>query len=196
MRFLRKKADCPESLKGLTYEGDAVAILQILQELQFQFCAYSERYFSPTDFAHVEHFDPRLKPTNQDGYKNWYAVHGKINIRRAKKIERFLPLPDPSDETIIHRIKYTGIFEPVDPQDLEIVNLLDFIRANDPLIIEHRKNHIAKIINLLESMTREALLEHMKKFPVELSFPTALQYFIGIPAFDLIEEINASKQGQ
>ncbi len=187
MRFLRKSEEIPAGFEGLEYPRDQKGILRELLAGQKGFCAYSEKFFEPLDSPNVEHFDPRIK--GADDFRNWYAVVGKINGRRARKIDSYLPLPAPGSADVQSRIKYEdGEFRPVNDEDVEIENLIRFVRANDELTVKHRESHVRRMADLREWKSEAELHFHLSRHPQDLSFPTALEHALGIPAFNLIEK--------
>jgi hypothetical protein len=106
MRFLQKPDEEPAVFAGLEYGRDSVAIRTQPSAVQRGFCAYSEKRLQPLDAVDEEHFDPGCKHTAQDGFRNWYATVHIINARKARKIDRFLPLPDPGAPDVQSRIRF------------------------------------------------------------------------------------------
>ena len=188
MRFLRKQDQASAAFDGLQYGPDTPAIRELLLVGQKGFCAYTEKFREPLDSIDVEHFDPRLKHTPDDSCANWFAVIGKINQRRARKIDRFLPLPDPGSDDVQRRITFDhGEFCPVDSGDEEIERLIRYIRANDELTVQQRDAHAKRIADLQTWMSPEELKSHLIENPALLSFPSALESKLGLPVFEWIE---------
>ena len=191
MRYLEKPAVAPEGFAGLNYGRHAPAIRTRLVQVQRGLCAYSEKVFQTLDAVEVEHFDPRKKGTDADDFFNWYAVLRVLNLRKRRRIENFEPLPEPGTPELQSRIKYEdGEFRPVQENDMEVKRLIEFILANDELTYTQRANHLRSISELRETMTEEKLLDYLRRHPENLSFPTALETELGIPAFSLIEELR------
>lgn len=190
MRFLLKPDGVPDAFVGLRYGPDSPEIRENLLSVQQTFCAYSEKYLKELDSVDIEHFDPRLKSTPGDGFRNWYAVVHKINGRRQRKVPPETVLPDPGTTGIQDRIKYEdGQFQAVESVDEEIEDLILFIRANDELTMRHRASHVSRIADLRRWKTEEELNEYLLTHPEELSFPSALESELGIPAFELIRQL-------
>src|SRR5690606_33497693 len=129
--------------------------------------AYSERFIKSTDSVHIEHFDGRLKPTEEDGYKNWYGVMAWFNEHKPKKIDPFLPILEPFSDDLKQRIKYEdGIYKIIREVDDEAQNLIDYLGFNKPELFSDRQKHISRINRLLEMLDnnidslKEELMKH------------------------------------
>jgi hypothetical protein len=66
MRYLKKSPHSQVISNELQYPKDSRSIRDELLKEQRGFCAYSERYVQNTDARDVEHFDARLKGTEND----------------------------------------------------------------------------------------------------------------------------------
>lgn len=174
MKFLSKK-DQSEA-QGLSYDiaSQRSRIQELLLEEQRGFCAYSECYISQIDSAEIEHFDGRLKSTEQDGYQNWYLVYRWMNAHKPKKLdERFLPILHPSLSA--GRIRYNeGIYVPTKEDDLEAQSLINYLGFNKEELFEERQNHIARIKQLKELIGAD-FMNYLSNHRQELSFCTALE---------------------
>lgn len=186
MNFLRKESAQIAENAALQYPKDRNKAVEVLISLQKGFCAYSERYLKPLDSVELEHFDPRKKNNAADGFANWHAVIRWMNAHKARSIEMFEPLPeittwDPK------RVWYDkGLFV-CHEGDKEAQNLIDFLGVNRQEVFEERANHIARIRNMRQKVGDEMLLEMLSESLEQLSFPTAIQAELGIPAFDMID---------
>lgn len=132
MKFFIKQQDSEILLSNLSYDDRShrTRIRDVLRQEQSGFCAYSEKVLMPTDEAHIDHYDPRLKGSDGDGYENWYLVTAWINEHKPKKLDkRFLPIIlKPHEANLNSRIRFSdGLFEPADPTDVEACNFLRFI---------------------------------------------------------------------
>ena len=82
MKFFGKRPDSKILADELVYrKGNASnnsKIKEILIEEQFNFCAYTEKYFDNLDSIDVEHFNSNIK--GSDDYYNYYAVLHKPNL--------------------------------------------------------------------------------------------------------------------
>ena len=92
MKFFSKKEDSEILAKGLTYKKNKAEKNANLKELlikeQFNFCAYTEKYFDELDSVEVEHFDSTKKYF--DDYYNYYAVLRKPNLYKKMKSIKML----------------------------------------------------------------------------------------------------------
>lgn len=177
MRYLGKRND--SALAGARYgkKRENARILGALLEEQRGFCAYSERWISAIDGADVEHFDPRLKSTDADGHRNWYAVLHKLNLEKPRKIEPFLPILDPTSE-LQTRIRYVhGHFEPIDANDVEARHLIEFLGWNKKELTDERRGHVERVRRMLE---RDFTWAELAEDPPSLSFATALEAELGL----------------
>jgi hypothetical protein len=191
MRYLKKVPTSEIVQQNLNYKkGATVAnrkIRQILSAEQLGFCAYSERFLRPLDAFDVEHFDPRLKHTDQDSYWNWYSVLHWVNQHKAKKIEPFEPLLAPYADDLMTRIRYAeGIFVPIDPNDHLVQNLIDFLGVNRPEVYEERRKHVRRIVAqqnlyMTAGWSKETFWDDLVDDPDKLSFFSALQAELGLP---------------
>lgn len=186
MNYLHKDTSEIENYGALRYPQHRDEARQALILLQKGFCAYSERYLKPLDSVEVEHFDPRKKNTEADGFNNWHAVIRWMNAHKFRRIDRYEPLPDLESWTPA-RVRYKhGLFV-CDDEDLETKNLIDFLNVNRQEVFEERSNHIARLRNIQEKHGNELLMEILSESPEDLSFPTAIEAELGIPAFELID---------
>jgi hypothetical protein len=186
MNFLHKDSADVARHAGLGYPKDRDKAICALIRLQKGFCAYSERYLKPLDSVELEHFDPRKKNTDADGFANWHAVIRWMNACKPRLIDKFEPLPEIESWTA-HRVRYEHGFYVCDDHDLETRNLIEFLGVNRQEVFEERANHIARIRNMRQKVGDEMLMELLSESPEQLSFPTALEAELGIPAFDLID---------
>lgn len=186
MNFLLKTSAEFAQYRELRYPKDRDAAVNALMRLQKGFCAYSERYLKPLDSVELEHFDPRKKNTDADGFDNWHAVIRWMNAHKSRSIENYEPLPDIGSWTT-DRVWYEhGLFV-CREDDQEARNLIDFLGANRQEVFEERANHVARIKNMRKKVGDAMLLEILSESPEELSFPTAIQTELGIPAFEIID---------
>ena len=157
-----------------------------MTSLQKGYCAYSERYLKPLDSVELEHFDPRKKNTDEDGFKNWHAVIRWMNAHKSNRIENFEPLPAIGSWTA-DRVRYEHGLYVCDDADVETRNLINFLGVNRKEVFDERANHIARIRTMRQKVGDELLIEILSESPEQLSFPTAIEAELGIPAFDLID---------
>lgn len=196
MRYLKKDPQSSLLQEAYRYEkvSDRPKIrYQILKE-QRGFCAYSERFIKVTDETDIEHFDPRLKDTPDDGYKNWYVVLPWFNSRKPKKIEPFLPILSPSSPDIAKRIYYqkeTGVFQATDEDDLEAKNLIRFLKWDCNEFAEDCLKHVSRIREIRDLCGDEAFfLTKLQSYKDNLSFATALEAELGIDVDALLIQMQ------
>ncbi len=187
MNFLPKDRAEVEKHSDLRYPADRDKACEALKLLQSYFCAYSEQYLMKLDSVEVEHFDPRKKNTSADNFSNWHAVIRWMNAHKFRRIEKFEPLPDLQSWTA-DRVRYEHGQFVCDEDDLETKNLIDFLSVNRPEVFKERSNHIARLRRIQEKWGNESLIEILSESPHDLSFPTAIEAELGIPAFELIAE--------
>lgn len=195
MKFLVKSAEDIAAHLTLRYEnrGERDVARRVLVELQHGFCAYSERYLKPLDSVEVEHFDPRKKGTLEDGISNWHAVLRWMNAHKAKKIEPFVPLPELSELTA-DRIRYERGEFVCDEADIEARNLIDFLGVNRPEVFGERAKHVQRMKKVRDLCEKagDDFLALLREMPEDLSFASALEVELGIPATELIQSAQQS----
>jgi len=178
MRYLGKRADSIVASNAWRYPRDATKIREALLSEQQGFCAYSERHVRKTDQTEVEHFDPRLKEQPEDGYGNWYAVLAWMNRHKCQGIERFEPMVRP-DSDLRARIRYVkGLFQPINAQDTEARNFIDFIGWNCRELFEDRQTYVKRIRDLIENLGAD--WADLCGDPAYCEFATALEAELGL----------------
>ena len=186
MNFLPKDSTKIGRYSGFRYPQDRDKAVNALTSLQKGYCAYSERYLKPLDSVELEHFDPRKKHTEEDGFKNWHAVIRWMNAHKSRCIENFEPLPEIESWTTA-RVRYQHGLYVCDDADIETRNLIDFLGVNRQEVFEERSNHIERMRGIQQKFGNEVLIEILSESPADLSFPTAIEAELGIPAFELID---------
>jgi hypothetical protein len=192
MRYLKKDPHSPLLGAGLKYETvtDRPKIRARLLLEQKGFCAYSERFIKQTDEAHIEHFDPRLKETPDDGYYNWYATLPWFNSRKPKKIDPYLPILSPSDPNVAQRISYNrevGLFKEVDDADVEAKKLIKFLLLDRNEWYEDCQKHLQRVRKLRELCGDDELfMAELQSDWDNLSFASALEAEFGIDVAALV----------
>ncbi len=183
MRFAIKKANS-KAISFVYKDGDNTAIKEVLKEEQRNFCAYSERYLRKTDLGHIEHFDNRLKNTSGDNYYNYYFVLAWANTSKPK-IDNFLPIIKPEqafakNENETDRIFYdkaTNKYEPINQNDVEAQNLIDFVDLNHQDLFEDRLKAVQRIAKLqkISNLSTTDLEDAILDDPLYLDFITAIE---------------------
>lgn len=180
MRYLSKSTASRVIREGWRYSTTSHRP-QIRAELlaeQRGFCAYTERYVAPVDACEIEHFDDRLKNTDQDDYWNWYSVLRWAN-QRKKRIERYLPVLAPHDPSVQTRIRYDhGAFQVVEPDDVEAANLIELLGWNDPTLAQYREKFVSRTKEYRAVFFEgddEGFVEFLRSDPERLSFISVLE---------------------
>lgn len=196
MRYLKKDPQSPLIGSKLSYDrrSDRPKIRARLLLEQRGFCAYSERFIKATDETHIEHFDPRLKNSSEDNYFNWYVVLPWFNSRKSKNIAPFLPILSPFSPDIVERIYYqkeTGVFQAIDPTDVEAKNLIRFLKWDCNEFAEDCLKHVSRIRELRERCGDDDLFYlKLKSDKDNLSFATALEVELGIDVEALLIQMQ------
>lgn len=189
MKFLAKDPSSRILADALVYKLGAHndRLLALLRDEQHDFCAYTEKRLSPLDTCAVEHFDPGLKNTAQDGYHNYYATLQSANQRKRRNerahrdascfTDRFFQAPGGFER----RIRYIAgeyIYEEIDPSDDAARSLITYLGLNDHEVLEERRKHVARLRDIFSinaaQWAPEQRLSFLRSHPAELSYPTAL----------------------
>jgi hypothetical protein len=186
MKFLAKTPDSCILQEALVYKakgGHNDRLLALLRAEQRGYCAYTEKRLGALDTCAVEHFDRRLKNTAEDGYYNYYATLQSANQRKRRKerrhenasffTQKFFQVP----RALEKRIRYVAedcVYEEIDPGDDEARALIDYLGFNDPELQEERRKHVARVCDFFASRSKDQQLDHLRAYPADLSFPTAL----------------------
>ena len=135
----------PNSLiisENLKYGSGNTRITDLLLKEQKNFCAYTEEYISFNDAKDIEHFNPNLKGTIEDGYNNWYMVKHLPNQR--KSTSWLEPILYPFDESFEERIIYNDGAYFAKPEDIEANNLITLLDLNNLQKVSLRKRYIKR----------------------------------------------------
>jgi hypothetical protein len=190
MQFLKK--DPQSALSTLRYSvvSERDELRKGLLQEQYGFCAYSERFVQHSDSCNIEHFYPKTEnPDREDDYTNLYAAHSWMDAHKPKKIAPFLPILEPHSEDLHKRIHYEGgIYKPVNYGDKEAENLIEFLGFNKYEVSEDRRKHVSRVKWLKTCWSEAEFIIYLKLHRNELSFATALENELGIPAVQMIIE--------
>lgn len=192
MKFFGKNPDSKILKEGLVYKKNSAAnnskIKEILIEEQYNFCAYTEKYFDKLDSIDVEHFDSNIK--GKDDYYNYYAVLHKPNLIFKKdekyKNASFVNSKFFQDETQLKkRIEYIQgeyVFEETETSDFEARDFIDFLGINNPDLVMYRKNHCNRLKETFKAAcyTESEILRYFNEHKNELNFITVLENELGI----------------
>lgn len=118
---------------------------EILLKEQKNFCAYTDEYISRTDQGDIEHFNPTLKGTPQDGYHNWFIVKSQWNKNKSYKWDKFQPILHPTADDFEERIIYIkGNYFAQSDADIEAKNLINLLQLDNLVLADNRKKYIKR----------------------------------------------------
>jgi len=144
MKRIVKKSDSLVILENLKYrsKGNNSRLSEVLFKEQKGFCAYTEEYISFEDANDIEHFNPTLKNSEADNYKNWYIVKHLPNQRKTNNWLE--PILQPYQEDFEKRIIYNDGAYFSEPNDIEAKNLIDLLDLNNFQKVQLRKRYIKR----------------------------------------------------
>jgi hypothetical protein len=192
MQFLKK--DTKSQITALRYSvvAERDELRKGLLREQYGFCAYSERFVGKSDSCNIEHFYPKTEnPDREDDYMNLYAAHSWMDAHKPKKIAPFLPILEPHSSDLHNRIHYEGgIFKCVNVGDKEAENLIEFLGFNKYEVSEDRRKHISRVKQLKMNswLSESEFLAYLREHRQELSYASALEKELGLPAMQMIIE--------
>ena len=149
MRRINKNPDSDIVKERLSYrKGSNSHLSDLLAKEQYNICAYTEEYLGRADKAEIEHFNPNLKFSDQDGYENWFLVKAQWNNEkgRKKRWDDFQPLMHPTAQDFETRILYNnGRYILADENDIEARNLRAYLKLDDEELAKQRVNYILRL---------------------------------------------------
>lgn len=132
-------------------------IAEILLKEQKSFCACTDEYISIRDANDVEHFNPTLKNTPEDGYDNWFCVKHQVNKTKGSKWATFQPVLHPTasdfEERIIHN---SGDYFAKSDTDVEAKNLIGLLQLDNPALADKRKRYSRRKVADMKASKQEA----------------------------------------
>lgn len=136
----------PIDLNEWQYPKHATDIRKQLLVEQRNICAYTETYLGRSDRKDIEHFDPTLKTTSEDGYKNWFLVKAQWNNEKAgtARWKKHQPLIHPTAEDFEERIIYLEGEYICKPYDEAANKLIEYLKLNDEILTTERKNYVER----------------------------------------------------
>jgi hypothetical protein len=168
-------------------------ISKILFKEQKGFCAYTEEYIGRADAKDIEHFNPKLKGTNNDTYSNWFLVKHQWNSEKSSKWEKYQPVLYPTDENFNSKIIYdNGDYIVADSTDVESSNLVKLIKLDDLILADERKRYIKRKKDEIEKFGQSAndffiiLIQADLK---QISYLRAIQEEFNIDIWNMIPEL-------
>jgi hypothetical protein len=197
MQFLVKHPDSPLRNATYTAKGHNDDLRLALLEERLGFCAYTERRVDRfDDTLAVEHFDPRLKGTDADGYLNLYAVLQSQNQRKRRNEARFANASFfdtrffQDAEQLDARITYVPgefVYEEQDLADTEAADLLEYLDVNVEERVKRRRKHARRLAGLFRDAGYDT--EQQRKWlaenPEEWHYPTVLKAELEIDVLQL-----------
>ena len=120
-------------------------ISRILYQEQKGFCAYTEEYIGRADARDIEHFNPTLKGTDLDSYKNWSLVKHQWNKEKSSKWLKYQPILHITDDNFDDRIVYdNGDYRSANIDDDEAKNLIGLLKLDDVILADERKKYLKR----------------------------------------------------
>ncbi len=131
--------------------GNNSKLRDFLYEEQKGICAYTDTFLGRTDKKEIDHFNPSLKGTQEDGFNNYFLVKAQWNLEKSSKWEKFQPIMHPTDEQLESRILYLqGDYIVADENDISAINLYELLKIGDPDLADERKRYIQRKKNDIE----------------------------------------------
>lgn len=183
MKRIKKRPDSTILSQNMHYKvkGDNRKIRDALLDEQHYICAYTEKCLERSVKKEIDHFDPTLKGTSQDGYQNWFLVRGQWNLEKSgvNKWVKHQPTLHPTAADLEQRIIFDdGDYILADEKDTAAANLIKLIKLDDVGLTQERKNYIALIkqfIELLDTSPQDCLDELIQNQPEQVYFIRALE---------------------
>lgn len=175
-------------LKGNTANNRKIA--EILLQEQKKFCAYTDEYISRTDAADIEHFNPTLKATTEDGYNNLFLVKHLWNKEKSAKWENFQPILHPTATDFEERVIYIkGDYIARSDQDTAAKNLIGLLQLDDPALAEKRKKYLERKRKDMQAYNEGAsafFSTLISDDNCQISYPRAINEEFGIDVWELL----------
>jgi hypothetical protein len=120
----------PIDMNDWKYPTNTTEIQTQLLVEQNNICAYTETYLGRTDKKEIEHFNPTLKKTDDDGYKNWFLVKAQWNNEKGStpRWQKHQPLIHPTAKDFEERIIYLDGEYICKSSDKEAENLIKYLK--------------------------------------------------------------------
>lgn len=120
-------------------------IADILFIEQKKFCAYTDEYLGRADARDIDHFNPKLKNTEEDNYYNWFLAKNQWNKEKSSKWEKFQPILYPTADDFEKKITYVeGDFLPDVESNEHAKHLISLLKLNDAALADERKRYIKR----------------------------------------------------
>lgn len=165
---------------------------EVLHKEQLGFCAYTETFLGRSDKAEIDHFNPKLKGTQNDTYSNWFLTKARWNSEKAKKWDKFQPILHPTSEDFDERVLYeNGDYRASSPTDIEAQNLIRLLKLDDPDLANERKRYINRMRDDIASYGTSPNIFFQKLIKANINnilFLRAIQEEFTIPIYDIVRE--------
>ncbi len=142
---MRRQIKNTESLilsNNWKYGTHSEKIREVLLTEQNHICTYTETFFGRSDTRDIEHFNPKLKGTDEDGYHNWFLVKHQWNSEKSTKWDKFQPILSPMDDDFEKRVVYEDGYYDFNVGDKEAENLIKLLKLDDLELAKERKSYI------------------------------------------------------
>lgn len=167
-------------------------ISAILLAEQNGFCAYTEEYIGRADARDIEHFNPNLKGTDQDGYNNWFLVKHQWNLEKASKWDNLQPVLSPTAADFEERIVYDkGDYRANSENDDEAKHLIELIKLDDPVLADERKRYIKRKKDEMEKYGTDANIFFKDLIEIsikQIAYMRAIENEFDIPIVEMIKD--------
>jgi len=195
---MRKAVKDPQSkvlTKNMKYvKGNSANNLKIAEELLIEqkgFCAYTDECITRSDARDIEHFNPTLKYTEDDGYNNWFVVKHQWNKEKSSKWAKHQPVLHPAAVGFDERIIYLdGDYVAGSAGDIEAINLVALLKLDDPALADKRKKYLRRKHSDLKDSGYDALTFFkilLEAEPCGVSYTRALKEEFGVNVWDMIK---------
>jgi hypothetical protein len=174
MRRAIKSTESEIFRRGLTYPNDRVEIYTLLLDELGPFCSYTEERLKTASKGEIEHYNPCIKGTPEDEYRNWLLCTPNWNKKKGgcDRWGNHQPLLDPADEDFERRIKYIDGDYVAAESDEEASNFIKYLFLNHPKLSADRKKHMENVRILRRSMPSIDLISFMKD---EMEYPRMIR---------------------
>jgi hypothetical protein len=142
---MRRQIKNSESLilsNSWKYGSHSEKIREALLTEQNHICTYTETFFGRSDTRDIEHFNPKLKGTDEDGYHNWFLVKHQWNSEKSIKWDKFQPILSPMDDDFEKRVVYEDGYYDFNIGDKEAENLIKLLKLDDLELARERKEYV------------------------------------------------------
>ncbi|GAB3911364.1 hypothetical protein GCM10028803_52610 [Larkinella knui] len=198
MRRIDKDSESLIIKENLSYKGKGrdSRLSSLLYDEQNHLCAYTEEYIGRADRGEIEHFDPNLKFSDEDGYLNWFLVKAQWNSEKGDKRRwnKFQPLMHPTAEDFETRILYDkGRYILANENDIEARNLRDYLKLDDEELAKQRVNYILRLKSdlILSGLSNQEFIDtRLVMYRNDIYYIRAIEEELQVKVnFDLIEKI-------